>query len=102
MEPVNFLPLTGPLLRVLRAASSEWRGSYYYHQVLGAVIVHPDQAQVLPLFPEAITHQDGATKNDCESNASKRLLPELRKAFPTWPLRWWKIACQGTVRILSY
>jgi hypothetical protein len=59
----------------------------YYHQLLGAVIVHPDQAQVLPLFPEAITHQDGATKNDCESNASKRLLPELRKAFPTWPLR---------------
>ena len=59
----------------------------YYHQLLGAVIVHPDRAQVLPLFPEAITHQDGATKNDCESNASKRLLPELRKAFPTWPLR---------------
>jgi hypothetical protein len=59
----------------------------YDHQVLGAVIVHPDQAQVLPLFPEAITHQDGATQNDCESNASKRRLPELRKAFPTWPLR---------------
>jgi hypothetical protein len=59
----------------------------YYHQLLGAVIVHPDQAQVLPLFPEAITHQDGATKNDCESNAGKRLLPQLRKALPTWPLR---------------
>jgi hypothetical protein len=59
----------------------------YYHQLLGAVIVHPDQAQVLALFPEAITHQDGATKNDCESNAGKRLLPQLRKAFPTWPLR---------------
>lgn len=59
----------------------------YYHQLLGAVMVHPDQAQVLPLFPEAITYQDGATKNDCEMNASKRLLPQLRKAFPDWPLR---------------
>ena len=59
----------------------------YYHQLLGAVIVHPDRDQVLPLFPEAITHQDGATKNDCEANASKRLLKQLREAFPPWPLR---------------
>lgn len=59
----------------------------YYHQLLGAVIVHPDRDQVLPLFPEAITHQDGATKNDCEANASKRLLKQWREAFPTWPLR---------------
>jgi hypothetical protein len=51
------------------------------------VIVHPDRDQVLPLFPEAITHQDGATKNDCEANASKRLLKQLREAFPPWPLR---------------
>lgn len=59
----------------------------YYHQLLAAVLVHPDQKQVLPLFPEAITHQDGTTKNDCEANASKRLLKELRKALPDWPLR---------------
>jgi len=59
----------------------------YYHQLLGAVIVHPDQKQVIPLFPEAITHQDGQTKNDCEANASKRLLKALRGAFPKWPLR---------------
>lgn len=54
----------------------------YYHQLLAAVIVHPDKATVLPLFPEAITKQDGETKNDCELNASKRLLPAIRKAFP--------------------
>jgi Transposase DDE domain len=54
----------------------------YYHQLLGAVIVHPQRNQVLPLFPEAITRQDGDTKNDCERNASKRLLPALRQAFP--------------------
>ncbi len=59
----------------------------YYHQLLAAVLVHPDQKQVLPLFPEAITHQDGTNKNDCEANASKRLLKELRKALPDWPLR---------------
>ncbi len=37
---------------------------------------------VLPLFPEAITRQDGETKNDCERNAAKRLLPAIREAFP--------------------
>jgi hypothetical protein len=36
----------------------------------------------LPLFPEAITRQDGENKNDCERNASKRLLPAIREAFP--------------------
>ena len=58
----------------------------YYHQLVGAVIVHPDKSQVLPLFPEAITRQDGASKNDGESNASKRLLPALREAFPQLPM----------------
>jgi hypothetical protein len=50
-------------------------------------MVHPDQKVVLPLFPEAITHQDGDSKNDCELNASKRLLKQLREAFPSWPIR---------------
>jgi len=53
----------------------------YYHQLLGAVIVHPDKSNVLPLFPEAITRQDGENKNDCERNASKRLLPAEQKDF---------------------
>jgi hypothetical protein len=54
----------------------------YYHQLLGAVIVHPDQREVIPLAPEPITRQDGATKNDCERNAAKRLLPDIRRAHP--------------------
>ncbi|HJW28426.1 MAG TPA: hypothetical protein VJ508_04150, partial [Saprospiraceae bacterium] len=58
----------------------------YYHQLLGAVIVHSDKDQVLPLFPEAITRHDGVSKNDCESKASKRLLPALREAFPQLPM----------------
>jgi hypothetical protein len=54
----------------------------YYHQMLGAVLVHPDKPAVLPFFPEAITRQDGVQKNDCEHNASKRLIPRLREDFP--------------------
>ena len=54
----------------------------YYHQLLGALIVHPDQRAVIPLAPEPITRQDGATKNDCEGNAAKRLLPALRREHP--------------------
>ena len=54
----------------------------YYHQLLGAAIVHPDKANVFPLFPETIIQQDGLSKNDCELNASKRLLPTIREDFP--------------------
>lgn len=54
----------------------------YYHQLLGAVLVHPDQAVVLPLTPEPITRQDGTVKNDCERNAAKRLLSRLRTDHP--------------------
>jgi hypothetical protein len=54
----------------------------YYHQLVGAVVVHPDKKLVIPLAPEPITKQDGDTKNDCERNASKRLLEHLRREHP--------------------
>jgi hypothetical protein len=54
----------------------------YYHQMLGAVIVHPEEKVVIPLAPEPIVKGDGNTKNDCERNASKRLLKDLRKEHP--------------------
>lgn len=54
----------------------------YYHQMLGGCIVHPDQKAVFPVFAEPITKQDGAKKNDCERNASKRFLPNIRKLLP--------------------
>jgi len=54
----------------------------YYHQLLGAAIVHPDKREVIPLCPEPITRQDGQTKNDCERNAAKRLLPAIRREHP--------------------
>ena len=58
----------------------------YYHQMLAAVIVHPDQKQVIPLAPEPILKQDGATKNDCERSAAKRLLENIRREHPHLPL----------------
>lgn len=54
----------------------------YYHQMLGAVLVHPDHREVFPLAPEPILKPDGSTKNDCERNAAKRLLSELRRVHP--------------------
>lgn len=50
----------------------------YYHQALGAVAVHPHQSSVFPIAAEAIVKQDGSTKNDCEINAAKRILPRIR------------------------
>jgi hypothetical protein len=58
----------------------------YYHQLLAAVIVHPDLKQVFPLIPEPIMRGDGETKNDCEQNAAKRLLIRLREEYPTLPI----------------
>lgn len=54
----------------------------YYHQMLGAVLVHPEKRNVIPIGAEPILKQDGAKKNDCEINASKRLLPYIKNAFP--------------------
>jgi hypothetical protein len=54
----------------------------YQHQMLGAVLVHPDFKEVIPLAPEAIVRQDGDTKNDCERNAAKRLLQQIREDHP--------------------
>ncbi|MBK8536714.1 MAG: hypothetical protein IPL59_17320 [Candidatus Competibacteraceae bacterium] len=58
----------------------------YYHQLLAAVIVHPDQKQVLPLFPGSHYSSRWRDQNDCELNASKRLVKQLREAFPNWPI----------------
>jgi hypothetical protein len=54
----------------------------YYDQLLVASIVDPDKKTELPLFNEPIKKEDGKTKNDGELNAAKRLLPELKEAFP--------------------
>jgi hypothetical protein len=58
----------------------------YYHQLLGAAIVHPDSKVVIPFAPEPIIKQDGETKNDCERNAAKRFFEQLRQDHPDLPL----------------
>ena len=54
----------------------------YYHQMLSAVLVHPEKSEVFALAPEPIMQQDGNSKNDCERNAAKRLLNALRREHP--------------------
>ena len=44
----------------------------YSHQMLGAVLVHPDKREVFPLAPEPIVKGDGA----------KRLLSDVRREHP--------------------
>lgn len=66
----------------MKKVSSKTGEITYYLQVVGAAIVHPDYKVVIPLCPETITKQDGATKNDCERNAVKRLLKKFRQDHP--------------------
>ena len=54
----------------------------YSHQMLGAVLIHPDKKQVVPLCPEPIIKQDGESKNDCERNACRRILKKIRSDHP--------------------
>src|SRR5213593_16070 len=54
----------------------------YYHQMLGAAIIHPDFRAVIPLMPEPIVKLDGTAKNDCERNAAKRFIAKLRQDHP--------------------
>src|SRR5919205_4679732 len=54
----------------------------YYHQMLGAALIHPDLRAVIPLMPEPIVKHDGTAKNDCERNATKRFIAKLRKDHP--------------------
>ncbi|MGH2637816.1 MAG: transposase, partial [Rhabdochlamydiaceae bacterium] len=54
----------------------------YYHQMLGACIVHPDKSNVIPLCPEIIQKEDGVEKNDCERNAAKRFIENFRREHP--------------------
>jgi hypothetical protein len=54
----------------------------YFHQMLGAAIIHPDIRAVIPLMPEPIVRHDGTAKNDCERTAAKRLVGKLRRDHP--------------------
>ena len=52
----------------------------YYHQILQPALVCPGRRIVIPLAPEFIRNTDGADKQDCETNAGKRIIVKIRKA----------------------
>jgi hypothetical protein len=54
----------------------------YHHQAVAAVLTHPETREVIPLAIEPIIKQDGETKNDCERNATARLLRRIRRLYP--------------------
>jgi len=54
----------------------------YSHQMVAAVLVHPQSKVVIPIAVEPIIQQDGNNKNDCERNAVRRLLKLVRKLHP--------------------
>ena len=50
------------------------------HQIVQAAIMNPNMRQVVPLAPEEVKNIDGKEKQDCETNAGKRLLRRIRKS----------------------
>ena len=58
----------------------------FSHQIVQAALVHPKHSPVIPLVPEQVRNTDGQKKQDCETNAAKRLLVKLRKVHPKLPL----------------
>lgn len=54
----------------------------YSHKTVQPIISHPDMRQILPMMPEEVCHHDGDTKQDCETNAAKRLIDKLRINHP--------------------
>ena len=54
----------------------------YSHQVLGATLVHPEEATVLPFAPEANAGRDAAGVQDTELKTAFRWLTRFRRTRP--------------------
>jgi hypothetical protein len=54
----------------------------YRHSVLAATLVQAGARKALPIDAEPIANTDGADKQDCETNAGKRVLARLRREHP--------------------
>ncbi len=54
----------------------------YHHNLLCSVLVNPAHREVFTLAAEPIVLQDGATKQDCERNATKRLQIYMHQKYP--------------------
>jgi len=53
----------------------------YFHTFVGATLVAPGHKTVLPLPPEFVRPQDGATKQDCEPLAARRWLERVGAGY---------------------
>ena len=71
-----------------KCLTSEKEEKRNYHQALQAAIVHPNIPQPLPLMAEPIQNTDGNTKQDCETNAAKRLLKQVHTDYPKMKHIW--------------
>jgi hypothetical protein len=58
----------------------------YSRQLLGTTLVHPDPEEVIPLTPEPGIRQDGQTEDDCERNATRLRLKQLRQKHLRLPV----------------
>ena len=54
----------------------------YQHFALQAAMMNPKMKQVIPMLVEDICNGDGHVKQDCEINAGKRLVTQLRQTYP--------------------
>lgn len=54
----------------------------YRHSILAATLIKPRSHSILPLDAEPILNTDGREKQDCEINAAKRLVGNLRREHP--------------------
>lgn len=54
----------------------------YSHKTLVTTLTSPEVEVPIPMLLEEIRIEDGDTKQDCEINAAKRLIPELAKQHP--------------------
>jgi Transposase DDE domain len=70
------------LTKVHKTKKGEVTKTTYHHQALSSVLAHHQHKEVFPVACEAIVKQDGETKNDCELNAAKRLIPTIREMLP--------------------
>lgn len=56
--------------------------THYSHVVVGATLVRAGSHEILPLDAEEVRNSDGQEKQDCETNAGKRLVVRLRQDHP--------------------
>lgn len=62
------------------------KGVHYEHKIVQAALMHPRMRQVIPLCPEEVRNTDGRDKQDCETNAGKRLIRKIHASHPKLPV----------------